>query len=493
MRMYGFCSGALWKGGKTKIRPSHVTMSMYSDTIYALSTGVGRAGVAVVRVSGADAGTCLLQLCSLEKLPAARKATLRKVIHPKAKEVVDEALVLYFPQPRSFTGEDVAELHVHGSYAVIKSTLEALSLVDPEQGRRIRPAERGEFTRRAFENGRMDLTEVEGLADLIASETTEQRKQALKQMSGHLRQYYESWREQLKSCLAFAEAVIDFGEDVDESALLEILPKATEVVEEMKTHLKDGRRGEIVRSGVKLAIIGPPNAGKSSLLNELARRPAAIVSPIAGTTRDVVQVNLDLGGMSVVVSDTAGIRTQTDDVIEQEGIRRAWATAEEADIVLCVVDASEQSNDGNQWIANDTVNTRKIIVANKADLVGEQKGLISRSLQDVPVRYISCKTGDGIQPLLDELEKIIKDAIVGDTKGKEMPLITRQRHRQHVQACITALETFLEGCEANGGTLPLDIATEELRIATKEIGLVTGIVHVEEVLDVVFSEFCIGK
>jgi len=433
MRIYGFCSSALWKGGKTKIRRSHVTMSTYSDTIYALSSGVGRAGVAVVRVSGADAGTCLLQLCSLEKLPAARKATLRTVIHPKAKEVVDEALVLYFPQPRSFTGEDVAELHVHGSYAVVKSTLEALSAVDPEQGRRIRPAERGEFTRRAFENGRMDLTEVEGLADLIASETTEQRKQALKQMSGHLRQYYETWREQVKSCLAFAEAVIDFGEDVDESALLEILPTAAQVLAEMKTHLEDGRRGEIVRSGVKLAIIGPPNAGKSSLLNELARRPAAIVSPLAGTTRDVIQVNLDLGGMSVVVSDTAGIRTQTDDVIEREGIRRAWAAAEEADIVLCVVDASRESSDGDPWILNDTVNTRKIIVANKADLVVDSEGPMSRSVQDVPLRYISCKTGDGIQPLLDELEEIIKDTIAGDTEGKEMPLITRERHRQHVQ------------------------------------------------------------
>uniref|UniRef100_A0A7S0BEH3 GTP-binding protein TrmE N-terminal domain-containing protein n=1 Tax=Rhodosorus marinus TaxID=101924 RepID=A0A7S0BEH3_9RHOD len=249
-------------------------MSTYSDTIYALSSGLGRAGVAVVRVSGVDAGSCLLQLCSLEKLPAARKATLRKVIHPKAREVVDEALVLYFPQPRSFTGEDVAELHVHGSYAVVKSTLEALSAVDLGQGRRIRPAERGEFTRRAFENGRMDLTEVEGLADLIASETTEQRKQALRQMSGHLSQYYETWREQLKSCLAFAEAVMDFGEDVDESALLEILPKATQVVEEMKTHLKDGRRGEIVRSGVKLAILGPPNAGGRKICPERACRKA---------------------------------------------------------------------------------------------------------------------------------------------------------------------------------------------------------------------------
>mmetsp|Transcript_8233 Transcript_8233/g.36718 ORF Transcript_8233/g.36718 Transcript_8233/m.36718 type:complete len:260 (-) Transcript_8233:4298-5077(-) len=233
--------------------------------------------------------------------------------------------------------------------------------------------------------------------------------------------------------------------------------------------------------------------GKSSLLNELARRPAAIVSPLAGTTRDVIQVNLDLGGMSVVVSDTAGIRTQTDDVIEREGIRRAWAAAEEADIVLCVVDASRESSDGDPWILNDTVNTRKIIVANKADLVVDSEGPMSRSVQDVPLRYISCKTGDGIQPLLDELEEIIKDTIAGDTEGKEMPLITRERHRQHVQACITALETFLEGCEANGGTLPLDIATEELRIAAKEIGLVTGIVHVEEVLDVVFSEFCIGK
>jgi tRNA modification GTPase len=280
-----------------------------------------------VRLSGPSAGECLKRLQKPgQELPEARRASLRKLFCPRSGDTLDQALVLWMPGPRSFTGEDVVELHLHGSRAVILGLFESLEYLngcfrEEEIGKGgVRAAERGEFTRRAFENGRMDLTEVEGLADLLAADTATQRKQALKQMEGHLRSTFEAWRSELVGCLAHTEAVIDFGDDdreddVDDSVMWSLSPRVEKLLKEIKMHLADGRRGEMVREGVRVALAGPPNAGKSSLMNALARRPAAIVSPIAGTTRDVVEVRMDLGGMSCIVSDTAGLRSDSSDPI----------------------------------------------------------------------------------------------------------------------------------------------------------------------------------
>jgi tRNA modification GTPase len=334
------------------------TAAATSDTIFALSAGpLTKTGVAVVRISGPAARLCLEELTlsgrpasparKPQAFPEARRASLRYLYCPRTRDVLDHALVLWFPGPRSFTGEDIVELHCHGGRAVILGVFGALEQLDDtlaatlrQQGagddgssggaRRggIRPADRGEFTRRAFENGRMDLTEVEGLSDLLAADTSEQRKQALRQMDGYLRQFFERWREELLGCLAHTEAVIDFGDDdreddVNDGAMYALIPRVHALREELLVHLQDGRRGELVRDGVKIALAGPPNAGKSSLMNALARRPAAIVSPIAGTTRDIVEVRMDLGGIPCIISDTAGLRAGSDDPIEVEGMRRA--------------------------------------------------------------------------------------------------------------------------------------------------------------------------
>ena len=332
------------------------TTTSTTDTIFALSSGpLTKTGVAVVRISGPAARMCLEELTLTgrptarkpQAFPDARRASLRYLYCPRTRDVLDHALVLWFPGPRSFTGEDIVELHCHGGRAVILGVFGALEHLDDtlaatlrQQGagddgssggaRRsgIRPADRGEFTRRAFENGRMDLTEVEGLSDLLAADTSEQRKQALRQMDGYLRQFFERWREELLGCLAHTEAVIDFGDDdreddVNDGAMYALLPRVRVLREELLVHLRDGRRGELVRDGVKIALAGPPNAGKSSLMNALARRPAAIVSPIAGTTRDIVEVRMDLGGIPCIISDTAGLRAGSSDPIEVEGMLRA--------------------------------------------------------------------------------------------------------------------------------------------------------------------------
>jgi tRNA modification GTPase len=316
------------------------------DTIFALSSSGSystKTGVAVVRISGPHAYYCLSELLkkdpsSIVSLPSARQASLRRLFCPGSGDLLDQALVLCFPSPRSFTGEDVVELHTHGSRAVIQSLFTAFEDINKQLSRTevnrvgvVRPADRGEFTRRAFENGKMDLTEVEGLSDLLDAETSAQRKQALRQMEGYLRIKFEAWREELKGCLAYTEAVIDFGDDdreddINDSTMYALLPRVQELRDELEYYLKDGRKGEIVREGVRIALVGKPNAGKSSLLNCLAKRPAAIVSPVAGTTRDVVEVRMDLEGVSCIVSDTAGLRLGLDtttDEIEIEGMRRA--------------------------------------------------------------------------------------------------------------------------------------------------------------------------
>lgn len=526
-----------------------------SDTIYALSSGAGvTAGVAIIRVSGPEARHCLSRMLvsdgagaghdsSRQTVPKPRFAALRSLFHPISKELLDQALVLYFPGPKSFTGEDVVELHVHGSRAVIVGVVEALGSVKTAVST-VRPAERGEFTRRAFENGRMDLTAVEGLADLIAADTSSQRRQALSQMGGQLREVFEAWREEIKGCLAHAEAVIDFGDDVDDDAFEALVPRVRQLRDEMQTRLKDNRRGEIVRGGARVAIIGAPNAGKSTLLNTLARRPAAIVSPLAGTTRDVVEVQLDLNGLAVIVSDTAGLREHTQDAVELEGMRRARETAAAADVTLFVHDATQPESADALWAksvpspntssnskpdhddesrAEGTKQGTLICVANKMDLVQPDElptlAESRRSFMDRGSELANCVdyvcptslvSGRGVDELIHKLEHIIRDRVEGNVEhdtgpegprhtgvpeSLEAPVITRARHRHHMEAATAALTSFLKGRTGPDMTLflPMDLAAEELRIASRELGAITGIIHVEEVLDVIFNDFCIGK
>lgn len=503
-----------------------------SDTIFALSSGAGAAaGVAVVRLSGSSAfDVTKSMLTSPSLLPKPRVAALRRLRDPITAEILDQALVLCFPGPKSFTGEDVVELHLHGSRAVIAGVTKALAASGIA-----RPAERGEFTRRAFENGRMDLTEVEGLADLIAADTAEQRRQALRQLGGDVRAVFEGWREELKGCLAHAEAVIDFGEDVDDGAFEDVIPRVTALRKEMERRMNDDRRGEIVRGGVRVAIVGPANAGKSTLLNILARRPAAIVSPIAGTTRDVVEVSLDMDGVPVIVSDTAGLRERTDDPVEIEGIRRARQAASSADITIFVQDASLESfswgsfdvtaardalnklqaaaNDENDGSVIDSdgsgplslPSSSVLLVANKFDLVSGQDANLPKVPEDgkSPLFQTSLKEGRGVDALVSGLAAAVKARVSGDASGddddmrsaEEAPVITRARHRYHVEQAVRAMEAFELGRTGPNRDfyLPMDLATEELRIASRELGAVTGAIHVEEVLDVIFSTFCIGK
>ena len=490
------------------------------DTIYAMSSGpIVKTGVSVIRISGIHSKLCLKNLFKPNTpFPEKRIASLRKLYCPETGELLDKALVIFFPSPNSFTGEDVVELHVHGSRAVIMGIFAALNYVDGKiilmednnvsNGKlSIRPADKGEFTRRAFDNGKMDLTEVEGLADLLEAETSQQRNQALKQMEGYLRVTFEKWREELIRCLAHTEAVIDFGDDdrendVNDSAMWDLIPRIRELRSNFDTHLKDGKKGEIVREGIRIALTGIPNAGKSSLMNCLARRPAAIVSPIAGTTRDIVEVRMELGGLPCIISDTAGLRENSIDIIEVEGIKRAKEAFKAADIKIFVVDASDSKSiqtakDMFHKLLDDCDNESielnphgVIFLLNKIDLVenfdqsvlniAENKN--ANNISDII--GVSCSTGKGISEFENYLSRRINKII--ETNGESV-LITRERHRNHLKKCCEHLDRFLS-C-----SLPMDAAAEELRLATQELGRVTGTVDVEELLDVIFRDFCIGK
>lgn len=423
------------------------------------------------------------------------------------------------------------EFHVHGSRAVIAGVVDALNTTSA------RPAERGEFTRRAFENGRMDLTEVEGLADLIAADTAEQRRQALRQLGGDLKHVFEAWREEVKGCLAHVEAVIDFGDDVDDGAFEAVIPRVRALSQQIKQKLSDNRRGEIVRDGVRLAILGPPNAGKSTLLNLLARRPAAIVSPTAGTTRDVIEVSLDINGIPVLVSDTAGLRAESSDVIEREGMRRALEVASAADIVLFVESVAESSLHAGAYNSmskrieiskqaweqpsfgsgmfseafskqkffdgGHVTNGSVLQVMNKADLVEEPERIDCAELATNGVYVTSLKTGSGFDRLMQGLECAVQRHVSGaagsagksDKDMSDAPVVTRARHRHHLSETVKALDSFVSGRSGADMkyNLPMDLAAEELRIASKQLGAITGAIHVEEVLDVIFNDFCIGK
>jgi tRNA modification GTPase len=440
-------------------------MSASTDTIFALSSGRPPAAIAVVRVSGPRAADAITAVST--KLPEPRRAALRRLRHEGA--VIDEALVLWFPGPKTETGEDMVELHLHGGRAVVAAVLAALGKLEG-----FRPAEAGEFTRRAFANGRLDLTAVEGLADLVFAETEAQRAQAMRQLSGALGGRADAWRQRLIEALALIEARIDFSDqDVPDDLVSPALHVVRELADEIDRALADEHRGERLREGLVVAIAGPPNAGKSSLLNRLARREAAIVSPHAGTTRDVIEVHLDLGGFPVTLLDTAGVR-ESDDPVEQEGVRRARARAEAADLVLWVVEAGAggggRNEDKIQWN-----------IHNKADLLSFRAQLL-----DGPKEYaISALTGHGLNRLVSDLATFAREAF----QAGEPVLITRERHRVALQQARAALERAL----ALGQSAGEELIAEELRLAARALGRLTGRVDVEDVLDVIFRDFCIGK
>jgi tRNA modification GTPase len=447
-------------------------------TIFALSSGRLPAAIAVVRISGSRASDALKALTG--KIAEPRKAAFARVRDPATGELIDEALALWFPGPNSETGEDTAELQLHGGRAVLAATLRALSSLDG-----LRPAEAGEFTRRAFENGKLDLTRVEGLADLVGAETEAQRRQAFRQMQGALAKRADAWREKLIKALALVEAGIDFSDegDVPENLTAPALAIARELEAEISAALADGRRGERLREGFVVAIAGPPNAGKSTLLNRIAQREAAIVSPYAGTTRDVIEVHLDLDGYPVTLLDTAGIR-ETDDPVEMEGVRRAQARAAEADLVLWVVDATRPEAEWGPGAAAHAV----WLIRNKADLVGPPLG--GTSERNEP-KFKLCEheftlsslDGKGLGPLLKRLSLQAEQAF----DAAEPALITRERHRLALDSAKVALN------RAQGQPLTEELLAEELRFATRSLERLTGRVDVEDILDVIFRDFCIGK
>ena len=441
---------------------------MNGDTIFALSSGPPPAAIAVVRISGPGARAALERI--IGRLPPPRRATLARLRNPEDGEVIDEGLVLWLPAPASETGEDVVELHLHGGRAVVAATLAALGKLPG-----FRHAEAGEFTRRAFERGRMDLTAVEGLADLVAAETEMQRRQALRHLQGLLGERAEDWRQRLIRALALVEAAIDFSdeEDVPRSAMANGLAITRPLADEIAGALSG--QGERVREGLRVAIAGPPNAGKSTLFNRLARRDAAIVSPFPGTTRDVLELHLDLGGVPVTVLDTAGIRP-SDDPIEQEGIRRAMAQAERADLVLWVVDAAG-------GIDPAPAPTPHWLILNKCDLPEARQPVSVEA--DCPAYRISCRTGEGCEEVVQALVGYARSCVLA-----EPALVTRQRQRDHLASALAALREA-EAAALRGGHE--EIVAEQVRMATRSLGKLLGRVDVEDVLDVIFREFCIGK
>lgn len=442
-------------------------MTAGQGTIFARSSGSGISGVAVLRLSGPQAVEAARTMIPGPWITA-RQASLRYLHDPETGETIDQALLLWFPAPASFTGEDVVEIQCHGSKAVLTDLYRILS---HHPG--CRPAEAGEFTRRAFDNGRMDLTQVEALSDLLEAETTAQRRQAIHQMSGALGRLYDGWRDRLIRSLAHVEAEIDFPEeDLPEDMLAPVRATVGVLQKEIHEHLDDGRLGERLREGFRLAIVGEPNVGKSSLLNCLAQRDAAIVSEMAGTTRDVVEVHLDLAGYPVVLADTAGLR-ETSDPIEREGVIRSRQRISEADLVLHVFDARA----GGPAETIETEGTPVLLVANKTDLLDR---VDNRSPERIGV---SAETGAGIGELLQAIAGRLD--LNRSSRSEDTPL-TRARHRQALELALVCLDRFQ--------TAPLpELAGEDLRLAMREIGRITGSVDVEDLLDVIFRDFCIGK
>jgi tRNA modification GTPase len=450
------------------------------DTIFALSSGRPPAAIAVVRISGPRARTALEAM--LGRVPEPRRASLARLRDPVSGEMVDEGLALWFPAPNSETGEDMAELHVHGGRAVIAAVLAALAKLAG-----LRPAEAGEFTRRAFENGRMDLTAVEGLADLVAAETEAQRRQAYQHLRGLLGERAESWRQRLIEALALVEAGIDFSDEDDVPK--DMMARSLELIRPLAGEIsKAGTgQGERLREGLRVAIAGPPNAGKSTLFNRLARREAAIVSPFPGTTRDVLELHLDLGGYPVTMLDTAGIR-ETTDPVEREGVRRASERAAEADLVLWVLDATQVERrkppmQGEMPLGSSAATW---LLVNKIDLVSEaeRRRIESKFDKTDNVNLISSATGAGVDELVSSVA-----AFADGFFTAEPALVTRERQRAHLKETVIALRDAQRAGEEGRE----EIMAEQLRLAARALGKLLGRVDVEEVLDVIFRDFCVGK
>ncbi len=443
-------------------------------TIFALSSGRGRAGVSVIRVSGPSTKKAITVMTQNDNVPSPRVACLSWFYDPATNERIDQGLVIFFPAPGSFTGEDVAEFHIHGGYAVVAGFLEALSKIDD-----LRSAEAGEFTRRAFDNGKMDLTAAEGLADLINAETRGQQRQALRQMDGELARIYEKWREEIVSAMAYLEADIDFSdEEIPDDVTSRIRPIVEKLRDEIATHLNDASRGERLRHGLQVVILGAPNAGKSTLLNYLSKRDVAIVSDIAGTTRDVLEVHLDISGFPVTVIDTAGIR-ESNDVIEAEGVRRAEQKAQDSDLKILLIDGSSSEEIDPKML--DHVDSNTMILWNKSDLgVSEENGIKGA----IGHWAVSMVTEEGLSDFMAAFEgEVEKRMELTDT-----PSLTRTRHRANLTSALDHLDRYL-----SAEHFELELLSEDLRMAARDIGKITGLVDVEDILEKIFREFCIGK
>ena len=442
-------------------------------TIYALASGSGISGVAVIRVSG-DNVKRVIKLLTGKELPSPRVATLRKINNINTSELIDEGIIIWFPGPESYTGEDMAEFHVHGGKAVILAIQNQISRIE-----NCRLAEPGEFTKLAFQNGKINLLKAESIADLISAETEIQRLQAVKIMQGKSSEKFNELREKLIKILSYVEAKIDFpDEDLPEDKIKQIKNNSSKVLYEITKILNDQKVGEIVREGFKIAIVGPTNAGKSSLLNNLANREVAIVSEIAGTTRDVIETHLNIDGYPVVISDTAGIRESKDE-IEKKGIKLSLIKAEKADLKLVVVDARNIDLSG---FLNDLLKDNAILVVNKSDLLKEKLHSQATKFKHV---LISLKKNSNIEKLISEIKNNLKDKFIFD----EDILITRERHRQHLMQCSDHLKSFLQKNDKKD----FDKAAEDLRLATRHLGMIVGKVDVEEILGSIFNDFCIGK
>ena len=442
-------------------------------TIFALSSGPGVSGVAIVRISGPEASNVIKSLTGKE-IPKPRMATLRKINNINTSELIDEGIIIWFPGPQSYTGEDMAEIHVHGGKAVVLAVQNEIS-----KTKNCRLAEPGEFTKVAFQNGKINLLKAESIADLISAETEIQRLQAVKIMRGKSSEKFNELREKLLKILSFVEAKIDFpDEDLPEDNLKKIKQESADVLNEINKILNDQKVGEIIREGFKIAIVGPTNAGKSSLLNNLSNREVAIVSEVAGTTRDVIETHLNIDGYPVIISDTAGIRESKDE-IEKKGIKLSLGKAENADLKLVVIDA--KSIDLSPFL-NDLLKKDAILVINKSDLIKDE---LDPEIKKIDHVLISLKENFNIDKLILKIKDHLKNKFISN----DDILITRERHRQHLIQCMDNLKNFSKKNEKKD----FDKAAEDLRLATKHLGMIVGKVDVEEILGSIFNDFCIGK
>ena len=442
-------------------------------TIYALSSGPGTSGIAVIRISGKETSK-VIELITGKLVPNPRVATLRKINKINTSELIDEGIILWFPGPESYTGEDMAEIQVHGSKAVIDALHTSISSIE-----NCRLAEPGEFTKLAFQNGKINLLKAESIADLISSETEIQRQQAIKIMNGKSADQFNFLREKLLKILSHVEAKIDFpDEDLPKDIFEEIKKSSDDVLINIEKILNDQKVGERIREGFKIAILGPTNAGKSSLLNHLSNRDVAIVSEIAGTTRDVIETHLNIDGYPVIVSDTAGIRESKNE-IEKKGIKLSLNRAEEADLKLIVVDAK---NLNFTDVLKGLLDQNAILVINKSDLL---KGDINPEIKKLNHVLISIKENLNIDELILKIKNNLKNKFITN----DDILITRERHRQHLEQCLKHLKNFNKKNEVED----FDKAAEDLRLATRHLGMIVGKVDVEEILGSIFNDFCIGK